>query len=228
MFAKDVMSTDVAVVGPEATIVEAARIMLDRRVSGLPVVDGAGALIGMITQGDLMRRAEFGADKRPSWWLRLFTSDGTLAADYARAHGRFVREAMSRSVVAIEETASIARIAELLDHLSVKRLPVLRDGRLVGVVSRRDLLKALIAAPARQTAPTARADAEIAAAIRAAMARAAWIDQAQIVLVVEGGTARMSGRVSAEGQHQALRALVENMPGVTAVDDQVTVGPGPA
>lgn len=226
MIAKDIMSSPAIAIGPDSTVRDAARLMLEHHVSGLPVVDKGGALIGMITEGDLMRRTEFGPGKRPSWWLRLLTSDGALAADYARAHGRFVREVMSRSVVAIEETASIARVAGLLERLSVKRLPVVKDGRLTGVVSRHDLLK-VVAAP-QAAYPSAGSDAGIAESIRAAMAKEAWIDQAQIVLMVSDGVALLSGRVSTESQHQALRALVGNTPGVTAIEDRVTVGPGPA
>lgn len=228
MIAKDIMSAPAITISPDATVLEAARLMLEHRISGLPVTDASGALVGMITQGDLMRRTEIGAVKRPSWWLRLFTSDGAMAADYARAHGRFVREVMSRSIIAVEEAASVARVAELLDQLGVKRLPVVSGRRLTGIVSRHDLLKALIAAQTAPAPASAYSDAAIASAIRAAMADAAWIDQAQIVVVVAAGTARLEGRVSTTSQHLALRTLVENTPGVAAIDDRVSVGSSPA
>ena len=225
MKTKDIMTSAPVTIRPGATVAEAAKAMLEAGVSGLPVVEADGTLAGMLTEGDLVRRSEYGAAKRPSWWLRLISDDRSLAADYARAHGRYVREAMSRSVVAVEEETPVARVAELLASLGVKRLPVVRDGRLVGIVARRDLLKALIAAP--PPAGEAPGDAAIAAAIRAALSRETWIDAAQVVLTVAQGAVTLAGRVSAESQHQALLALVENQPGVLSVDDRISVGAWP-
>lgn len=218
---RDLMTSPAVTVRPEATIAEAASRMIETGVSGLPVVDSAGALVGIITEGDLLHRAESASTRRPSWWLRLLTDDKSLAAEYAKANGRFVSEVMTRSIVAIDADAPAARAAELMDQLQVKRLPVMEKGKLIGVIARRDLLK-LISEDAGKTSG-GRSDAAIASAIRHDLNIQPWITLAQVAFDVKDGVVRLSGRVSAESQHQALRALIENVPGVTRIDDQLTV-----
>ena len=144
MRAADVMTTNICVVAPEAPIQEIAREMLDRRISGMPVVDGDGNVLGIVSEGDLVRRAELGTERR-SWWLDLVSSDRTLASDYIKTHGRTARDVMSRPAIVVEESTGLAEIAKLLETKRIKRVPVVRGGKLVGIVSRADIVRALIA-----------------------------------------------------------------------------------
>lgn len=145
MRAVDVMTTNVCVASPDAPIREIAREMWERRISAVPVVDDDDRVLGIVSEGDLVRRAELGTDRR-SWWLDLVSSDRTLASDYVKTHGRTARDVMSRPPVVVEESTELAEIARLLESRRIKRVPVVRDGRLIGIVSRADIVRALIAA----------------------------------------------------------------------------------
>lgn len=144
MRAADVMTTNVCVASPDAPIREIAREMWERRISAVPVVDDDDRVLGIVSEGDLVRRAELGTDRR-SWWLDLVSSDRTLASDYVKTHGRTARDVMSHPPVVVEESVELAEIARLLESRRIKRVPVVRDGRLVGIVSRADIVRALIA-----------------------------------------------------------------------------------
>lgn len=144
MRAADVMTTNICVASPEAPIQDIAREMLGRRISGVPVVDDDDHVLGIVSEGDLVRRAELGTDRR-SWWLDMISSDRTLAGDYVKTHGRTARDVMSRPAIVVEESTGLAEIAKLLESKRIKRVPVVRDGKLVGIVSRADIVRALIA-----------------------------------------------------------------------------------
>jgi CBS domain-containing protein len=141
MQAKDVMSTAVASVAPEATVREAAQAMLARGVSALPVLDQNGTLVGIVSEGDLVRRTELGTEPAGSWWL-LALAEGA-ARDYRKSHARVVRDVMTRPVIWVRPSEELAQIARLLHERRIKRVPVLDEGRLVGIVSRADLLRQL-------------------------------------------------------------------------------------
>ena len=136
MHAADVMTPDVVSATPETPLAELVRLMLDNRISALPIVDG-GRIVGIVSEGDLLRRAEAGAEPRPSRWLELVTSTDRMAADYTRSHGRKAGEIMTRDVLTVTDTTPIAEVAHLLESKHIKRVPVTRDAKLVGIVSRR-------------------------------------------------------------------------------------------
>ena len=143
MIASDVMTRNVISVPPDATVAEAVELMLERGISGLLVVDASGTLAGIVTEGDLLRRDELGTERRRSWWLRLIASPGRQAADFTRTHGRRVADVMTHDVVSVDAGAALEEIVALMEEHRIKRVPVLEGDRVVGVVSRADLLRAL-------------------------------------------------------------------------------------
>jgi CBS domain-containing protein len=143
----EVMSTAVTTIPAEATIVEAAKVMLEHGISGVPVVDNEGSLVGIVTEGDLFRRCEIGTEPDPSMQSRGPPSNPDAFRRFAKSHGRQVRDIMTRDVVRVFEDTPLARVAALLDLKQIKRMPVMRGGKIVGIVSRADLLRALVSAP---------------------------------------------------------------------------------
>lgn len=142
------MTTQVVTVRPDTRVEQIARLLLERRISGVPVVDAAGRLVGIVTEGDLMRRPEIGTERHRGWWLRLFGDERERAAEYARAHGSRAEQVMTRNVITVTEETPLGEIARLLEEHRIKRVPVVRDGKLVGIVSRANLLQSLAAGPA--------------------------------------------------------------------------------
>src|SRR5690242_8922694 len=143
MHAADIMTRRVVTIGPDNTVAEAAALMLRRRISGLPVVDSAGVVVGIVTEGDLLHRVEAGTDPRRPKWLSLLMSPGKLAAEYAHVHGRKIGEVMRRDVITTSASASLSEVVGTMEKHAVKRLPVVREGRLIGMISRADLLKVI-------------------------------------------------------------------------------------
>ena len=144
MKAQDVMSRNVVTVTPDATVLHAARLMLQRRFSGLPVVDPTGALVGIVTEGDFLRRTETGTVRRRPRWIEFLVGPGPLAAEYTHTTGRLVGEVMTRDVHTVTEEMELQDVVHLMERHHIKRLPVVRDGRIVGIVTRQNLLSALI------------------------------------------------------------------------------------
>ena len=223
MLARDMMSSPVITIALDATVADAARAMAEKGVSGLPVVDASGRLAGIVTEGDLLRRKELGSETRRTWWARLFRDDRSLAGEFARAHGRFVHEVMTRNVVCVRDDAPVGRVAELLSTLGVKRMPVLKDGALVGVVSRHDMMRALAQLAAIEARPAKASDDEIARALLSRVDKAPFVAAVQVQLTVTDGVVEVAGTVSSESQRQAVLALIEETPGVDRVVDRLTV-----
>ncbi len=221
MRAGDVMTTQVVTVGPEAGVADVAKLMLDRRISGVPVVDGAGRLVGIVSEGDLMRRAELITERRP-WWLALATSPEEKARAYVKAHGLHVRDVMTKDAVTIDEDMPLDRIAELLEAHGIKRVPVMRDGRLVGIVSRANLLQGLAAGKAGQRNPE---DDTIRSAIMAAAEGEAGVRTSLVDVTVANGVAHLWGNVGSEAERNAVRVCAENTKGVREVKDHIRIMP---
>ena len=146
MQARNVMVTPVVTVKPTATVQEVATQFLERNISGAPVVDDKGKLVGMVSEGDLLHRVEAGTERRRSWWLRALTEADTLAAEYVKSHGRKVADVMTRTVITAAPETPLHEIATLLEKNAIKRLPILENGQLVGIVSRANLLQAVASA----------------------------------------------------------------------------------
>src|SRR5581483_8920053 len=186
MKAKDIMTTNVVTVAPDATILEAIRIMLQRKISGLPVVDKTGKVVGMVTEGDFLRRAETGTEKRRPRWLEFLLGTGRLATDYERSHGRKVEEIMTLDPVTASEDTPLDEIVKLMEKRQIKRVPIMRDQKLVGIISRANLLHALAAA-ATDVKPPAASDAEIREKIMAELKKEVWAPVALIDVTVRNG-----------------------------------------
>jgi CBS domain-containing protein len=219
MHAADVMTPDVICAAPDTPLPELVSLMLGHRISALPIMDD-GDIVGIVTEGDLLRRAEIGTEPHPSRWLELLTPTDRLATDYARTHGRKASEVMSRDVITVVDTAPLAEVAHLLEARRIKRVPVLRDGKLVGIVSRRNLLQALAC---RLSAPAVTTDDKtIREAFYAELRRQAWAAGAGAVnAVVADGVVHLWGIAPDEAQRQAIVVAAEAIPGVKAVEDHM-------
>lgn len=219
MRAFDVMATAVAVARPDMTVQDAAKMLIEYQISGMPVVDKAGKLVGMITEGDLLRRAEIGTEaKRRAWWLELIASKRELANEYVKEHSRLVSEVMTADdIVTVSEETPLDEIAELLERHRIKRVPVLRDGKLTGLVSRANLIRALasVVEPERRGSG-APDDPAIREAVLAAMDGQRWALPRDNVLVSQG-VVHLWGVITCEEQSKAIRVAVENVPGVKEV-----------
>ncbi|MFL5256313.1 MAG: CBS domain-containing protein [Rhodopila sp.] len=220
MIVADVMTRNVISILPEATVEEAANLMLSRRISGLFVVDTAGDLVGVITEGDLLRRDELGTERGRPWWLRLLVSPARQAADFTRAHGRHVRDVMTPDVISVADTAPLETVVATMERARIKRVPVTRDGHVTGVVSRADLLRALVSR-VKETGPVTQDDSDIRTAILDDLERQAWAPMTTLNVTVSQGVADIWGTITNEEERHAIRVLVENTPGVAAVQDHL-------
>ncbi|MHB2170180.1 CBS domain-containing protein [Alsobacter sp. R-9] len=215
------MSYGVVSVQDTAPLEEAVRVMLTNRISGMPVKNDAGELVGMISEGDLLRRAELATERQRPKWLEFLLGPGRLSAEYAQTHGRFVGEVMTRDVVSAGEETDLADVVQLMQKHDIKRIPVVRNGRLMGIVSRADLLRALDGILGRgEVAPRA-SDREIRAAILADLEAQTWTPMAMINVSVRDGAVSLTGCISDERERDALRVLCENVPGVMSVKDEM-------
>jgi CBS domain-containing protein len=217
MNAADVMTTNLLTLTPDMSVGQAARMLAERGVSGAPVLDADGMLLGILTEGDLIRRLAAATDKPRSWFLSLFGSAPAQAEHYARSHGRRVRDVMTTTIESVTETSPIAEVAAILERRGIRRVPVLRDGKLVGLVSRADLLKVSLADPTAASGAGSQSDATIAKVLLKSMREQAWIDAYFIFPEVREGVVTFHGFCRSEEVQRALRVLAEGIPGVREV-----------
>jgi CBS-domain-containing membrane protein len=222
MQAEDVMTRTIVSVDPGMPIGEIAKLMLERGISAVPVVDGSGQLIGMVSEGDLMRRTELATEKQRSWWLRMFVGDDYLAHEFVKSHGLKARDVMTRTVVTVDEATPVAEIVNLLEEHRIKRVPVMRDGKLVGLVSRANLLHALASAQV-EPARSAGSDRAIQARIVAALKSQPWWSKRNCSVIVTDGVAHLWGNAESPEEREAFRVTAETTPGVRAVKNHVNV-----
>jgi hypothetical protein len=180
----------------------------------------AGRLIGILTEGDLLRRGETGTDRKRPRWLEFLLGPGRLAAEYAHTHGRKVGEVMTREPHTVDEDAALPDIVDLMERCRIKRVPVMRDGQLVGIVSRANLMQAL-ASIARTVPAAGRSDATIRDKLLAEINRQPWAPRGLINITVKDGCVDLWGAITDEREREALYVLAENMPGVTGVHDHL-------
>lgn len=219
MRAHQIMTRDVITVGPEASIVDAANLMLAKHVSGLPVVDTDGELIGVISEGDFIRRAELGTERKRGRWLRILLGPGQSASDFVHEHGRKVGEIMTQHPHTVKADATVGEIVKTMEKYHVKRLPVMQDGRMVGIVTRKNLLQA-VANLARDVPGPSAADDKIRAQVVAAIERNDWRPFGLSVLVREG-VVHLSGVITEERSRKAAIVAAENTCGVKEVHDHL-------
>lgn len=221
MKASQVMTRDVATITPDAPVLDALRLMLERRISGLPVIGEDGRLVGIVTEGDFVRRAELDTERRRPRWLNFLLGPGRLASEYVGTHGRRTEEVMTRDVVAVDGDAPLAEVVDLMEKHGIKRVPVVHDGRLVGIVSRADLLRAF-AACLMQSPDVDTSDAAIVQRIEREIEKQPWGPASMMQVSVDHGTAHLRVVLIDDREREALRVLVENDPGVTRVLDHLT------
>jgi CBS domain-containing protein len=219
MKAKDVMTTRVVTVGPGTTVREVAELLLRHRISAVPVVDGDGRLAGIVSEGDLIHRVETGtAERSRSWWLRLFEDRETLAAEYVKSHATKVSDVMTKPVITVDEEADLAEIATVLERNRIKRVPVMRGDRLVGIVSRANLLQGIATArPA--LAPATADDSNIRARVLAAIESEPWFGQGAMNVTVTDGVVELWGVYDSAAERDAGRIAAENVAGARRIED---------
>lgn len=220
MRAAQVMSPGILTIPADASVFDAAEQLVSAGVSAMPVVDGTGRVVGIVSEADLMRRAEIGTEPRKSWLQRFFAEDATTAAEYVSFHARRVRDVMTKPVVTVPEDAPLGEVADLMAKHKVKRLPVLRGEVVVGVVSRSNLLQALLSRGPEVTASCA-SDDEIRREVEAVVAKQPWASPWPANVVVNGGVVHLWGMVPSDAASKAYRVAAENVPGVKKVKNHL-------
>jgi len=218
MKAHDVMTWGAITVGPDDSVTHAVQLMLQNKISGLPVVDDNGQLVGIVTEGDFLRRGELGTQRQRPRWLEFLLGPGRLAAEYVQASGQKVRQVMTSEARTVTPETPLQDVVQQMEHHRVKRLPVVQDGKLVGMVSRADLLHAL-GNVARELKPVTGDDATIREQIIAECAKQPWAPR--INVVVQDGVAALWGVITDDRKRDALIVAAENVPGVKQVRDHL-------
>jgi CBS domain-containing protein len=222
--AGDVMTTNVVTVGPKTSVRQAAEIMLARHISAVPVVGQSGELLGIVSEGDLVRRAETKTERHRSWWLELLSSNETLARDFVKSHSARVTDIMTTKVVTTQPEALLGEVAALLERNGIKRVPIVKDGKVVGIVSRANLLQAL--ASARPDKAAARADDSIIREkVLARLKAEPWVGTWPLNIIVHDATVELWGLVESEVERMGIRVTVEQTEGVRSVNDNLVVRP---
>ena len=224
MKARDLMSTKVVTVDPDTPVRDIAALMVEKHISGVPVVDEHDSLVGIISEGDLLRRPELGTERpHRRRWLSFFTDAQEQAREFTKTHALRAEEVMTKSVVFIDEDTSLGEVVSKMEKRNVKRLPVMSDGRLVGIVSRVDMLRALAARQAEPVPPPPESDAAIRATLNDVLRHEDWAQSAMVNIIVSDGVVHLWGVIDSNAQRDALRVAAENIPGVTAVEEHLTL-----
>jgi CBS domain-containing protein len=221
MKAGDIMTARVISTSPDASVLDAIDLMTRNHISGLPVLDSSGALIGMVTEGDFLRRAETGTARKRPRWLEFLVGPGRLAEEYVETHARKVGEVMTRDPVTITEDTPLDEVVHLMEHRRIKRLPVMRGKEAIGIVSRANLMRAL-AAIDRVAPPPAKSDAAIRQQLLAEFQKQVWAPAALIDATVKDGVVELWGTILEGSQGEAIRVCAENIPGVKKVVSHLT------
>jgi CBS domain-containing protein len=224
MQAHEAMSKDVITVGPRTAVRDIAALLVQHRISAVPVVSAEGQLMGIVSQTDLGHRSETDTEKRRKWWLELFADANSKARDFIKSHGIVAEDVMTRFVVSVSKDARLSEVADILDTHRIRQVPVMQDGKLVGMISRADLVRKL--AEATITASAARSESgALQQAIWQQIRAQRWLDSALVSITVKDGTVELWGAVSSDDQRRALRILVEGVRGVQRVEDNVGLLP---
>ena len=219
MRAHQIMTRPVFTILPNATILEAANLMLKRHISGLPVVDATGKLVGIVSEGDFIRRSEIGTQRRRSRFLRMILGPGQAATDFVHEHGCKISEIMTHDTVTITEDTPIETIVTLMEKNKLKRLPVMKEGRVVGIVSRANLLQAVASLTRKVPDPTADDD-HIRNRVIDTLSKQEWCPF-DLSVVVRDGIVHLSGVITEERARQAAIVAAENITGVKKVHDHL-------
>tara|TARA_B100000315_G_scaffold260597_1_gene323322 strand:+ start:10992 stop:11687 length:696 start_codon:yes stop_codon:yes gene_type:complete len=227
MFAKDIMTVNVITVDPDTPINEVAKLLIERRISAVPVVDGENKLVGIASEGDLVHRIRGDHQGPRSWWLSLIGDPQDEPQEYIRSHGKTAKDVMTKDVETISEFTSVSEIAEILEVKRIKRVPVVDDGKLVGIVSRANIIQALVAQKDAGMPKVLPSDQEIRDQLMKEFNTHAWANSATINVVVNEGVVRYWGFVDSQDAKDALRLAAENVPGVKKVESNLGISATP-
>jgi CBS domain-containing protein len=223
MKARDVMTLAVFTVKPSMSVKDVACLFMERRISAVPVVDDQGKIVGIVSEGDLMHRSEISTQRRHPWWLVLMAGDEGLAAEYIKAHAKRVADVMTRKVITAGPDTPLQEIAEILEKYGIKRLPIVRDGRLVGIVSRANLVQAIATSGSKLDVPLC--DTTIREKLLTHLNKQNWAHTALLNVTVNGGVVDLWGFIESDTERKAIRVAAEATPGVRAVNDHMTARP---
>jgi CBS domain-containing protein len=221
MLARDVMFSPVITATPDTKILDVVQLMLDNRISAVPIVDDDDKLVGLVSEGDLLRRAEIGTERHRSWWLTAFRGAVSLAEEFTKSHSMKASEVMTKPVVTASEDTPLQQIAEILEKKKFKRVPVVRDGRVVGIVSRANLLQALTTQQEKMADTPSKDDRVIREAILKVLQGEKWSNMSHLNLVVLDGVVHFWGLVASDAQRQAVIVAAESVPGVRDIVDHM-------
>lgn len=220
MLARDIMTRRVITLQTNATLADATKLLLANHISGVPVLDAAGNIVGMLSEGDLLRRVETATERQRPHWLEILLSSGKLADEYVHAHSRRVEDLMSRNVCSVQSDTSLSAVVELMERRRIKRVPVVDDGRLVGIICRANILQALTAL-SPSLPPSTDADEVIRKHLWTELEQAEWAPCSLLSIQVHAGVVDLYGTVTDVREQQALRIAAQNTPGVTQVRDHL-------
>jgi CBS domain-containing protein len=223
MKARDVMVSPVVTVKASASVKELAKLLVERRISAVPVVDDAGKVVGIVTEGDLLHRCEADTERRRCWWLIGLTDEETLAAEYVKAHARKVADVMTSKVITATPDTPLHALASLLETNAIKYVPIVNDGQLVGIVSRANLVQ--VVASARGESDIAPSDAGIREKLLAHLQQQPWARVWLLNIIVNDGVVDLWGVARSDAERKAIRVAAESRPGVRAVNDNLVIRP---
>ncbi len=222
MQARDVMVSPAITVGKSATVRDVAKLLLEKRISAVPVVDNVGKVVGIVTESDLMHRTEAGTERPYSWWLHFLTDDATIAADYVKSHAARVQDVMTSNVVTVAPETPLDEIATLLEERQIKRVPIVnKDGNLVGIVSRANLIQAVASAWPKLEVPLP--DSTIRQNLLGELKKHSWAHTHNLSVTVANGIVDLWGYAESGEERKAIRVIAEAVPGVTMVNDHLAV-----
>lgn len=223
MLARDVMTTNVVSVTPDTPVEEIAKVLIEHRISAVPVIDADRHVAGIVSEGDLMRRPESGTHRHSTWWLGLLASSAKQATEYIKSRGRKASEVMTQPVITVEEDTRLEEVADILERLRIKRVPVLRENKVVGIVSRANLLHGLVTAKLARTATSD--DETIRASLLESIRKETGVPDQYLNVTVADGTVHLWGAVRSEEERKAVRLAAERTIGVRRVEDHIGVIP---
>jgi CBS domain-containing protein len=223
MKAADVMVTTVVTVGPECSIENVAETLLENGVSAVPVISNGGDLVGIVSEGDLIRRTEIDTEHRRSRWLALLIGSQPLAAEFVKSHAGRVADVMTRDVIVATPDTPLRQIAALLEKNGIKRVPIVSNGKLVGIVSRANLVQALASARKEIKAAAATSDRMVREDLLSRLRAEPWARTSRLNVIVPDGPVELWGTVRSRAEKQAIRSAAEVTPGVRTVSDNLIV-----
>lgn len=217
MHARDVMTSPAISASPQTTLPEIVQLMLEHRISGIPIIDNSQKLVGLVSEGDLVRRKEIGLEQKHSWWLSMFGNAAVLAEEFTKSHGVTAKDVMTNKVITAAEDTPLWKIAETLEKEKIKRVPVVRDGRVVGIVSRANLLQALTLQQNTKLDQPSREDNAIREEFLQLLKDESWAELSHVNVMVSDGVVHLWGSVRTEAQRQALSVAAKGIAGVRDV-----------